>query len=74
MKRCQYRAGVVGVQCCREAEHEGRHLFRCASALCPGLPFIASITPHPTSCVHEGLAQPSDLEAAEALNRQEWLA
>lgn len=48
--RCDYRAGVGGIQCCQDKGHEGPHLFKCAGRHCPGLPWIASNTPHPTSC------------------------
>lgn len=36
--------------CCLERGHDGPHLFKCAGDYCPGLPWIASNTPHPTSC------------------------
>lgn len=44
---CKY--GHLG-DCCLERDHDGPHLFKCAGEYCPGLPWIASNTPHPTSC------------------------
>lgn len=47
-ERCEYVVGSV--QCDRERDHGGGHLFKCAGDYCPGLPWIGSNTPHPTSC------------------------
>lgn len=30
--------------------HKPPHLYRCAGRYCPGLPWKASNTPHPSSC------------------------
>ncbi len=48
-ERCEHRDGVIQ-RCCLEPDHAGTHLFKCAGDYCPGLPWIASNTPHPTSC------------------------
>ena len=52
-ERCDYRVGSV--RCCRRKGHsmkgmEGGHRFKCAGKYCPGLGWVASNTPHPTSC------------------------
>lgn len=48
LPRCSYVVGSV--QCDRERNHSGGHLYKCAGDYCPGLPWVASNTRHPTSC------------------------
>ena len=48
-ERCKYRGGGY-VQCCERNGHAGSHMYKCAGEYCIGLPWIASNTPHPTSC------------------------
>lgn len=54
MGRCEKKGGGF-VQCCQPAGHDGPHLYRCAGPYCPGYSWIASNTPHPTSCTVETL-------------------
>jgi len=46
---CTHKGGGY-VQCCRTKDHDGGHRYKCAGKHCPGLGWIASNTPHPTSC------------------------
>jgi len=49
VERCEYRGGGV-VQCCEPKGHDGPHMYKCSGKHCPGLPWIASNTPHPVEC------------------------
>lgn len=49
-RRCLLNHCGQGPQCCLERNHEGRHMFKCAGNLCPGLSYPASEIPHPVSC------------------------
>lgn len=49
--RCPRTHGTSGTRCIRPDGHEGEpHLYRCASPTCPGLPWAASASPHPSPC------------------------
>ena len=48
MNRCEYTVGSV--RCCEPKDHDGPHMFKCAGKYCQGLPWVASNTPHPTTC------------------------
>lgn len=48
--RCEKRAGTGRVRCCEPLGHAGPHLYKCAGESCPGLPWLASNTPHPADC------------------------
>lgn len=48
--RCEHIGGFSGPQCCLPNGHKGGHKYKCAGEFCPGLGWIASNTPHPTSC------------------------
>ncbi len=50
-RRCTKTHGTSGTRCILGAGHEGEpHLYRCASPTCPGLPWAASASPHPSPC------------------------
>ena len=46
-RRCRHLAGTAPVRCCQETDHEGPHMYKCASPRCPGFGWLASNTPHP---------------------------
>lgn len=56
MNRCKFEHSDLGPRCCVETEapggaHDGTpHLFKCAGASCPGLPWPASESAHPAQC------------------------
>jgi hypothetical protein len=49
-RRCTYKL-PSGVRCCRNEGHSGLHRFKCSGEYCPGLPWPASQSSHPSSCV-----------------------
>lgn len=53
--RCRKRFsggdGQTGPQCHLPKDHDGPCLFKCCGGQCPGLPYPASVRPHPESCL-----------------------
>ncbi len=54
IERCSFDHRGVGPRCVLDAGHDGRHLFKCAGATCPGYPWPASAAPHPNGCNGSG--------------------